>query len=174
MTIKCTYSKAPDERRKDGQGAMLPRTLAPQRVPGEAIWRLWNTRQLFSGRAPLRDRWGRLQRSPRPSSWLPLPKNPISALGALGPRLRPSPLTRNRRLGPCQHDGLDAPMCSDISSASHSLFGRQFDVCLQRALNDNMAVGSSNPYHKTRVRRVMRDYWTAGILARGKRQSDLN
>jgi len=65
-------------------------------------------------------------------------------------------------------------MCSDISSASHSLFGRQFDVWLQRALNDNTAVGSSNPYHKTRVRRVMRDYWTAGILARGKRQSDLN
>ena len=50
------------------RGAMSPE-LGPQQIPGEAVWRLQNTRKPFSGRAPPRTPLGSLQRSHRPNSW---------------------------------------------------------------------------------------------------------
>ena len=47
---------------------------------------------------------------PRLLDGCPSPRIPFPALGPLDLGLRPSPLTRNRRLGPSQHDGLDPPV----------------------------------------------------------------
>jgi len=49
-----------------------------------------------------------IQRSPRPFSWWEGLASPLKNPGPLG--FGPDRWTRNRRLGPSQHDGLDPPM----------------------------------------------------------------
>jgi len=88
----------------------------PPEIPGEAVWRLWNTRKPFSGRSPPRTPLGSLQRSPNPLLvWKGLASFTLStnftlAVDPLALALRTSPLIRNRSFGPSQHDELDPPL----------------------------------------------------------------
>jgi len=51
----------------EGKGVISTPQLAPQQVPGEAIWHLYNARKSFSTRGSARDRaWGAYSTPPDP------------------------------------------------------------------------------------------------------------